>query len=120
MAEPGKAPVATPSNLPVTINANYDCVPKDGRVLAGGTVTFNVAPQGGCLIFTSPQDAFVGETNGSVTLNHGNHTLTINVPAGTTIDYCACATTETCNPLGIKLGGGNTIKVESQVGGGHR
>lgn len=118
MAEPGKALDATPSNLPVTIDGNYDPVPQDGRVLAGGTVTFNVAPSGGCLIFTSPQNAFVGETNGSVELSHGNgNILTVNVPAGTTIDYCACATNATCDPLGVKLGGGNTIKVESQMGG---
>jgi hypothetical protein len=37
-----------------------------------------------------------------------------------TIDYCACPVGETCNPVGTKPGGGNTIKVESTMGGGGR
>lgn len=121
MEEATKRAVATPSNLPITIDANYNCNPKDGHVLKNGTVTFNVAPQHGCLIHTSPTNAFVNEpTSGYMTLNHGNNVLTVAVPAGTTIYYCACSTGNTCDPFQKQDDGGNTIKVESQMDGGHR
>jgi hypothetical protein len=113
-----KASVATPKDQPVKINAKYKCTPQNGHVHVNGTVTFTVAPSGGCMIFTVPANAFVNETNGSVQLAPGNgsgNTLTTNVPAGTTIAYCACAINQTCNPSGGRMHTGpNTIKVESQ------
>jgi hypothetical protein len=120
MAEAGRAPETTPSTLTVNIDGNYNCSPKNGKVHNDGEVTFHVAPNNGCYIYTDPADAFVGEaSNGCLELGKGDNTFTVNV-ADTTINYCTCETGGTCNPSPIKEGGGNTIQVDSSMGGDRR
>lgn len=119
MAEPGRA-IETPNELTVNIDAQYNCVPKHGAVLDDGTVTFHVAANDGCLVFTDPADAFVGEpANGCLTLHKGDNTFTVAVE-DTTINYCACGNSATCDPDDTKEDGGNTIKVDSSMGGDRR
>jgi hypothetical protein len=104
-----KDPKASLKPLPITINANYLCVPPAGRVNNGGQVNFIVAPNDGCFVYTDPAEAFVGETNGCLPLKKGSNICTTYV-LDTNICYCACATGTRCTPLCIKSGG-YTIKV---------
>jgi hypothetical protein len=118
MAEPGRAP-ETPSTLSVNIDGNYNCSPKNGKVLNDGEVTFHVAPNDGCYLYTDPADAFVGEQNGYLALVKGDNTFTVAVE-DTTINYCTCGTGDSCDPTPIREGGGNTIQVDSSMGGDRR
>lgn len=104
-----KDPKASPKPLPIAINANYDCAPPAGRVNNGGQVNFNVAPNNGCFVYTDLPQAFVGETNGCLTLTKGSNIYTTAV-LDKNIRYCACATGAKCAPQ-RKKGGGYTIKV---------
>jgi hypothetical protein len=61
MAEAGRAPAATPRTLTVNIDAQYKCDPKHGSVLNDGEVTFHVASNDGCYLYTDPADAFDNE-----------------------------------------------------------
>jgi hypothetical protein len=106
-----KPPKAPPKSLAVTINANYDCNPPHGGVENGGEVTFNVAPKNGCLVFTDPPQAFVGEPTDHLALKQGPGNKYAVAVHDRTIYYCACLTGGTCDPH--KKGGGNTIKVGS-------
>lgn len=122
MPEPAKAPAPQEQSVRITIDAQYNCSPRSGEVNNGGDVYFNVAPQNGCLIHTSPAQAFVGENaNGYITLGNGSNGPF--VPAGTdeVITYCACAIGGTCDPFKrLTEDGGNTIKVGNPPEPGHR
>jgi len=112
MAEHGAAPAPEAAALTVTIDAQYNCVPRHGEVNNSGDVYFNVAPNDGCLIHTSPGQAFEGESsNGYVTLQNGHNGPYVPAVQDQTITYCACAIGGTCDPFKTTETGGNTIKV---------
>lgn len=112
MAEPGRAPAPLEQSVRITINASYDCVPKHGEVDNSGDVYFNVAPQNGCSIHTSPAQAFEGEdASGYITLANGNNGPYVPTVENAVITYCACATGGACDPFQVTETGGNTIKV---------
>ena len=111
MAEPGRAPTADAARLNININAQYDSNISHGNVDNGGQVYFNCAPTGGALIFTSPADAFNGETNGYLTLAQGNNGPFTPSQNNFVIGYCCCAPGSACAPEGIAAGGGYSIAV---------
>ncbi|HLX00299.1 MAG TPA: hypothetical protein VKR82_16790 [Candidatus Acidoferrales bacterium] len=118
MAEPGKARVTDSPRLNVNINANYDPNVSHGDVDNGGEVYFNCAATGGALIYTSPTSAFDGETNGYLTLVHGNNGPFTPNGDDFNIDYCCCAVGSNCSPQGVKEGGGYSIQVGNPPEGG--
>jgi hypothetical protein len=119
MAEPRKAPIAGAHQLNINIDANYNSNVSRGAVDNGGEVKFNCAPTGGALIYTDPADSFDGETNGYLTLPHGDSTYTPSED-NFTITYCCCAPGSSCPPESPKAGGGYSITVGSPPEGGKR
>lgn len=117
MAEPRKAPIAGAPRLNINIDANYNSNVSHGAVDNGGSVHFNCAPTGGALIYTDPPDSFDGETNGYLTLAHGDKGYT---PSSDdfTIAYCCCAPGSWCPAQGPKEGGGYSITVGNPPEGG--
>jgi len=114
MAEHGAAPAPQAASLEVTIDAQYRCDPQHGEVNNSGEVYFNVSPSNGCLIHTSPAQAFEDESsNGYITLDNGRNGPYVPLVDNQTITYCACASGSTCDPFTPKQTGGNTIKVGS-------
>ncbi len=111
MAEPGKARVADSPKLNININANYDSNTNNGNVDNGGEVHFNCAPTGGALVYTDPAGAFDGETNGYLTLAHGDNGPFTPNGDDFVITYCCCAPGSSCTPEGPRAGGGYTIQV---------
>lgn len=111
MAEPGRAPRVGAPRLNININSQYNSNTSNGNVDNGGDVYFNVAPAGGARIYTSPADAFNGETNGYLSLSNGNNGPFVPSSDDFIITYCCCAPGSTCNPQGIRAGGGYTIEV---------
>lgn len=120
MAEPGKARVGDSPRLNININNNYDSNVSHGNVDNGGEVFFNCAPNGGARIYTSPADAFSGESNGYITLSNGNNGPYTPSADNFNISYCCCAAGSSCDPTqGAKLGGGYSIQVGNPPEGGH-
>lgn len=118
MAEAGRAQAAS---LRITVNAQYGCVPKHGEVNNSGDVYFDVAPANGCLIHTSPAQAFEGENaDGYITLSNGSNGPYVPAVPNAVITYCACAVGGTCEPAGLQDDGGNTIKVGNPPEPGRR
>jgi hypothetical protein len=120
MAEPRKAPIAGAPRLNININANYNSNVSHGAVDNGGAVYFNCAPSGGALIYTSPADAFDNETNGYLTIPHGDSGPYTPNGDDFTIAYCCCAPGSSCTPQGPMEGGGYTIKVGDPPEGGKK
>lgn len=123
MAEPGKARVADAPSVRIQITAQYTCVPKHGEVDNSGDVYFDVAQalSNGCLIHTSPAQAFEDEAaDGYITLDAGSNGPYVPIVENATITYCACAVGGTCEPAGLQDDGGNTIKVGNPPEPGHR
>jgi len=129
MAQPGKAPTAGPS-LQVAItynpsNGQWKAEPPDGPAGATvnnqGQVTFHGVPSGGCRVYTSPAGTFVNETNGYVELSQGNNAYTLASGVDdSSISYCVCGPSATCNPTSPRETGGYSIKVGSPPEGGKR
>jgi hypothetical protein len=118
MAEAGRAQAAS---LRITVNAQYGCVPQHGEVNNSGDVYFDVAPANGCLIHTSPAQAFDGENaDGYISLSNGPNGPFVPADQNVVITYCACAIGGTCDPFQSKLTGGNTIKVGNPPEPGHQ
>ncbi len=113
MRKSSKNKTAPPSSQRLAVDANYKINYPHVDLANGGTVVFVVAPQNGCLIYTDPPLAFVGESGGYVPLKHGSNQALKAAVQDTTITYCPCAVGQKCDPFNPSKSGGNTIKVGS-------
>jgi hypothetical protein len=119
MAEPRRAPNAAATlQVSITYNPSTDVWtanppnPPAAAIDNGGQVTFHCSPQGGCRVYTSPDDAFVNETNGYEQLVHGNNTYTFaDGVDDTEVTYCVCGPTDSCTATSPRDTGGYSIKV---------
>jgi hypothetical protein len=129
MAQPERARIAGGPSLEITITYNpstgeWKADPPDpskgASVENKGQVTFH-APQGSCLVYTSPADAFVNEpANGCEPLQQGDNNIFTLAPGvnDTEVLYCVCGPSETCTPDKTKDTGGYSIKVGDPPEGG--
>ncbi len=120
MAQPGRAPETEAARLNININAQYVPNVSHGTVDNGGQVHFNCAAKGGARVYTSPVSSFTGETNGYLTLSHGDNGPYTPSGSDFNITYCVCAPDTTCNPVGPKEDGGYTIQVGNPPEGGKK